>query len=79
MVLPESYMTLVLFAVNPCRDSLCQNGGQCSILNDDEAACICSVGWTGKFCESGSDMFIVLIFTYLLVKFDAEHVCSIAK
>ena len=38
---------------HPCDDNVCQNGGTCSIENNQHAYhCDCVDGFTGRFCET---------------------------
>ena len=46
------YFITVPPTINPCVDSLCQNG-QCQHLTDDSYLCICYEGYTGINCDIG--------------------------
>ncbi len=39
--------------VNICDSSPCLNGATCYKTTSEEYTCSCTLGWTGKFCESG--------------------------
>ena len=46
------YFITVAPTINPCVNSLCQNG-QCHDLSDDSYLCICYEGYTGINCDIG--------------------------
>lgn len=35
---------------NPCSSDPCENGGTC-IVENEEAVCLCNIGFAGKHCE----------------------------
>ena len=43
---------IIIFTVDPCKNSPCKNGGSCQ-SKDDEFSCECEKGFTGKTCELG--------------------------
>ena len=47
------YFIRYLIFLGPCDGNPCQNGGICSV-NDEDFDCTCHVGFTGTTCESGS-------------------------
>ena len=37
--------------INPCLAEPCQNGGECTAVDQETVVCQCQVGYSGEFCE----------------------------
>ncbi len=53
-------------APDPCRDIVCQNGGNCVNGN-----CVCEAGYTGSRCETGTKM---ITFTLIYLNYQTTVV-----
>ena len=47
------FYSLSLHAVDPCEPDPCNDRGDCRLLNDGTAWCVCKQGCTGQFCDQG--------------------------
>ncbi len=52
--------------IDKCSSHPCQNNAQCE-ERDPSYVCICRDGYTGRMCETGNNLIIVLLFYYLQV------------
>ena len=45
-----------------CKNKICQNGGMCYILGDENMSqCVCRPGWKGPTCLIGTSCFQILL------------------
>ena len=62
-----------LFAV-PCQPSPCINGGNCSVVNPNNAMayfCACNERFFGEFCETAQKVQFCLLVFYLVCMYNS--------